>query len=1106
MNQPSPDRAPAAAGHRYWQALAFANLLVNEYEAAQRAHDRAGMRERFYILAAYYRRTLSILHGALDGRREALAAAALQNLIVLQDALAKMRAAEPDVSLSTLALETNLRRRVNQDLVYRVLRDARGWLGLATVVQRFNALDVLADAREPAIAQALLGLVQTGFVIERDGRYRPTELPYVDANVDRMELGILLGPDLARQFSDAGFEGLSSILEEPDRFRERFAGATGFGGETSGLVVACAGSMARSAAAIHGARPWPHAELASSAHPRPYQRLLHAILRAHRYAGQAIEAPAGCGKTFVGMLCIEDWLRTLAPGQAVLVLVPTVTYQRQWVSELCVKAVGLRLTPHLVFAGTPGTIGAHQGAGATPTVLVLTYAALARMGSGEGRGGFDQDAIERFLQGANVRHVILDEVHKVAADPLSATADVARVFMRWLKDGSLSSVIGFSGSLNTYRSQLEALGMTLAFVLPSTELIAQGWVAPFAEFGAPFNYSERERRILALVDDYRSRLRGFLRQLDSDRTRAAFAGIPIGERMRIATMLGMYGGRRDGPALIEERMRKWESGGDLRLGEVLLLSIVQIANGWPDDQLPSAGASGREEFERLRAGLRANLPPGPSQRRLSAEGFGVTLDAAAANARNIRDVLATTVAGSYLAVREWTRQAGEGRVAVARAIIAAERREREVSGVIVFDTPAPLKWRQGMATPGYRGAGGMFAALAGDTGCVPIAALSSELYLPDGGDEPLHERIAAWILSRVVNEEQGTALFELISAGAELSEDQVELLRPAFGKAFAAYAAELANDGGGNLEGLDRLLLHPLRQFARESRLTAGNRLLAWLSTDEHHLRASVAAILDYAAIARAFRAATPVEVIRGDGTVQPTRVVPTGSGRRKQRLLELTARLVDAEDLPIDVVIVSSWARTGWNVLTPNVLIDATATRDVTAWQQLRGRAMRPRPTWSAEAQRLVHQLVSGEPMDDLPPEEAALLARVAGTGEPGLPQGRTREALAAAVMLAENKVTHIYELVSARGRRPQVNYRPRLHRWERTAAIAEKHRRQEAVRASDGELLAGPDHAPLIVAEDPRTDVPERFGERLTTELGGADARIIRGWMQAARHQQGG
>jgi hypothetical protein len=192
-------------------------------------------------------------------------------------------------------------------------------------------------------------------------------------------------------------------------------------------------------------------------------------------------------------------------------------------------------------------------------------------------------------------------------------------------------------------------------------------------------------------------------------------------------------------------------------------------------------------------------------------------------------------------------------------------------------------------------------------------------------------------------------------------------------------------------------------------------------------------AILDYAAITRAFRAATPVEVIRGDGTVQPTRVVPTGSGRRKQRLLELTARLVDAEDLPIDVVIVSSWARTGWNVLTPNVLIDATATRDVTAWQQLRGRAMRPRPTWSAEAQRLVHQLVSGEPMDDLPPEEAALLARVAGTGEPGLPQGRTREALAAAVMLTENKVTRIMELSDCMR---WVNYRRGSP--ERTAAIA--------------------------------------------------------------------
>ncbi len=103
-----------------------------------------------------------------------------------------------------------------------------------------------------------------------------------------------------------------------------------------------------------------------------------------------------------------------------------------------------------------------------------------------------------------------------------------------------------------------------------------------------------------------------------------------------------------------------------------------------------------------------------------------------------------------------------------RAIIEAERGERPVSGIIVFDTAGQLDWRERTATPGYRGAAGLFAEMAADRSCVVIAALGSELYLPDNGDDPLHARIAAWILQRFVTEEQGMALFELIVAGAGL--------------------------------------------------------------------------------------------------------------------------------------------------------------------------------------------------------------------------------------------------------------------------------------------------------------------------------------------------
>ena len=46
-----------------------------------------------------------------------------------------------------------------------------------------------------------------------------------------------------------------------------------------------------------------------------------------------------------------------------------------------------------------------------------------------------------------------------------------------------------------------------------------------------------------------------------------------------------------------------------------------------------------------------------------------------------------------------------------------------------------------------------------------------------------------------------------------------------------------------------------------------------------------------------------------------------------KQLTYDLTARIVDSDELPVNTIIVSTWARTGWNVIRPNVLIDATAT-----------------------------------------------------------------------------------------------------------------------------------------------------------------------------------
>jgi hypothetical protein len=215
--------------------------------------------------------------------------------------------------------------------------------------------------------------------------------------------------------------------------------------------------------------------------------------------------------------------------------------------------------------------------------------------------------------------------------------------------------------------------------------------------------------------------------------------------------------------------------------------------------------------------------------------------------------------------------------------------------------------------------------------------------------------------------------------------------------------------------------------------------------------------------------------------------------------------------------VIVSDWARTGWNVVSPNVLIDATATRNATAWQQLRGRAMRPAPSWSSVAQRLVQHLLhddlndagegetvsareGGLHLSGLPRDEAELAARLFGDMRDGIEDSRSRDAMAVKVMLAINKVTHVYELVRAYGTASQVEYSRATRRWERSSAIAAKHSREEGVRPADGAYIAGPRHAPLIVDSDPRHDRPNAFKSRLAAELASADERIVQGWLRAA------
>jgi hypothetical protein len=234
-------------------------------------------------------------------------------------------------------------------------------------------------------------------------------------------------------------------------------------------------------------------------------------------------------------------------------------------------------------------------------------------------------------------------------------------------------------------------------------------------------------------------------------------------------------------------------------------------------------------------------------------------------------------------------------------------------------------------------------------------------------------------------------------------------------------------------------------------------------------------------------------------------------------------------------MVVVSTWARTGWNVISPNVLIDATATRDITAWQQLRGRAIRARRTWTNDCYRLITALVGSqlhgpEAQADMPADVAELLdtgldaqlprdvvlnegllallaevaprelhARVQAQGLTDLTDAeRTR--IAIALMRHYNKVTHIFELLKAYGSTIQVQYDRSARVWRRRENIAAKHAHEVAVHPFDGQKLSGDGHAPLVYAQDPRTDVPAELQAHLAAAIAGSDEVIVSGWLDYA------
>jgi superfamily II DNA or RNA helicase len=1155
QNAPATIIDDAGARRSYWQAQSLVELEQAAFAAALAEGDAEHQRSAYYRLAVYHGRTIYILRSALRDRKEALAQAAMRNLATLHRAMMQMHRQAPHHVPVALVLDRPGRDDLARDLVVRSLQESAEPLDLDAVVQRANDLDVLGVAKG-TVQRHLKDLAASGHVAvvgQRPALYARSQRTYIAMDVDTPSLRALIGPELHTSLAAAGYSGLSDVAGQPSRFRQIFTERTGLGLASAALMVDLVNTLLEDRAAE--ASPWTHTDLIGSPYPRPYQHEAYAVFRGYGYHGQLVEAPTGSGKTMIGMMCVQDWLRTLRAGQSILILVPTSNYLQQWSGELCYKPIGLRLSPEMVFAGTPGQFERFQKrTGSHPAILLMTYTALAQAGSGIGKGGFDVDSIEMFLQGANVQYVILDEVHKVAENLKSVSSDVIRLMQEWLDDGSLQGLIGFTGTAEAYRSRFTKLGLDLVYTIPIDELIAAGFVAPFAELGAPFSYSARERRIRDLLDAYKAGTSRFMELVGGEQLRAWFAGIPMEERVTIGhELLAMYGGRKDWATALPKRLAGWERGGSLQLTETKLVSAVQIARGWSDADMARAAGVDWEAFAQLVAELDAikaelaELIYLPSTlKRLQMPGFAVGFDVAAmrqahAEASNqtgrsevVKDSLSSTIVGLYEALSEWYRRVGEGRVETIKAVIEAERETRPVSGIIVFDSARRIQWKQGLAAPGYEGLGGLYAQLLGDERFTPYAVLSGEQYLPYDEIDPLPPRIAAFVAETLMQGEIATAMFDLVFQGLDLPETTRDRLHARWASLIEEYIPRLETVHAARPGDFSRRVLQPMRLDIRKLDLGAvESRVLARMDLRNIHFADLVSTFFDYAIIARTFRHARVGELEQVSGARQKFFVVPMASGNRKLLMYDLTARIVDAESLPINLVVVSTWARTGWNVIAPNVLIDATATRDVTAWQQLRGRAIRARRTWTNDCYRLITALIGSQlssPLEqaDMPDDVAetlaltrtnehageaaldaklhALLAEVA----PDEMQARVqagglasltaeeRSAVAIALMRRRNKVTHIFELVKAYGAASQVQYDRTARVWQRRENIAAKHAYEVAVNPFSGEKLAGDGHAPLVYAQDPRADLPAELQARLAVAIDGSDDRIVAGWLQ--------
>ena len=1054
----------------YWNAAPFISRLQPALEKAISEHDAPRCRRIFYVLARYYARTLAIVQSALSRNQEPLLVAALDNLLHLHLPLSRLRDLAPKAVPLVLPLTETLRDRVREDLVIDLFSELNGSASPERLLSAFLERHLLAEPDASSLNRVLDRLEKEGFVQHTGDRYHRTSRPYTTLNLDREILRALVGEELHAYFAAQGFHGVASIASRPESFIAFFNSLTSLTCLAGPKFVEVARLFTDCSPQKTDLSRWYHLDLVGSDTPRDYQVRAYSMFREMGFQGAVIEAPTGSGKTLIGSMCIQDWLNMLASGEKILVLVPTVNYQQQWAYELCFSPIGLRLSREQVFAGPPGQLEREERfAGESPAIVISTYTAMVRLGHSD-RDGVDVPVLEKFLQGANIQFVLLDEVHKIVERRRSSSLAMTSVLTDWLADSSLRGLIGFSGTVAPYQARLQDLGLTVVDRAPLPELISRGFVAPFAGFGVPFAYTRREKRVRDLLEEYKRVVRNFLNLVGHGFLRVRFAALPMEDRIAVGTdLLGMYRGRPDRESLARERFEKWEKGTG-RIGPAMagLVVMVQALNGWSDrDLVRVAAPSGAKEKTLLRLdglldaarALRAEIGPvcgDPDlERVLQLEGFGtsclsVESDCGTGSAKErmqrYQDDSALTMVGLFLSLRKLLFSMGEGRVRTVRAILAAEREARPVTGAIIFDRGRKLSAHRQESRPGYRGVAGVFAELRGDGWAVPMAVLSDIMYLPLRERNPITEQVAEFIRTRIMRRELADLFVTTLGQRVMLSEFEIADLKRWFSFILGFYAGSLDDLGAprpGEFE--DTVLRYMRRKVQGWSVSPVQNIVLQRLDLDYRPVRKLMQRFFQYGLTAVDFLGAEPSTLRRMNGRLEQYVAVRLGSGERKQYFYELAARILDDPDLPVNTAVVSRWARTGWNVLTPNVLIDATATRDLTAWQQLRGRAMRPQP----------------------------------------------------------GKVAHMYELLKGYGSGVQV-----IHRedgtWGRTPAIAEKHDREFGVNPVTGMYGSGEEHVPLVGSGNSELGSPGRLKRELVAVLEAADDKVRQGWDAQAKRER--